>query len=119
MAGFADVTRLALQPGVVEQDPAFARALVARDLARTQQGRQTQRETATAATQHRFQGDLRARQHEAARGFRRLSDRERRPPSTAGAAQQSLLDGILREQALAQYDREAPLLREALRAARG
>lgn len=117
MAGFADVARLALQPSALTLDPTFSRQLLQRDLDRTQQQGRTQRATTARDDRARFNADLRQRKNDATRHGKTLPARESRytPP---GNPQQSLLDAILKDQALAQYDRDAPLEREALRAFR-
>jgi hypothetical protein len=82
--GFSGVTDLALQPSVLDQDPAFARAMFMRDIARTHQG-------GTAREQRRL-------------------------PS--GNANQYMIDAILRDNAIAQYDRDAPQRRAEMARAR-
>jgi hypothetical protein len=116
--GFADVTRLALQPSALDLEPAFGRAQFLRDLDRTHRlgtGLERQRLQQERAD---FDADLRRRGSDAARGFRSLTKEERRyRPS--GNPNQYMLDAILRDNAVAAYDRDAPRLREVDRAARG
>ena len=117
MLGFGDVTRLALQPSVLDLDPEFGRALFLRDIARTHQGgtaREQQRLTAERAA---FDEDRRHRETEAQRTFRTLPEKEKQyHPS--GNPNQYMIDAILRDNAIAQYDRDAPRLREEMARAR-
>jgi hypothetical protein len=81
--GFSGVTDLALQPSVLDQDPAFARAMFMRDIGNKERINQTS-------------------------------------PVKAGAnPNQYMIDAIMRDNAIAQYDRDAPRLREEQRATRG
>lgn len=117
MAGFADVARLALQPSALALDPEFGRQLLQRDLARTQQQGQTSRASAATEDRARFNAELRGRKNDATRHGKTLPAKESRY-QPAGQPQQYLLDAILKENALSQYEHDAPLEREALRAGR-
>lgn len=118
MAGFADVTRLALQPSVLALDPAFARAQFMRDITNTQRLHQSQgaREDLDARQAY----DARIRElHSGQHGFgflapgaendTRWNPRFRAPSSNPN---QYMIDAILRDNAIAEYDRNAPRLRE-------
>lgn len=116
--GFSDVTRYALQPSALMLDPDVARQQFVGDLARLWQRGQTQHQTALTDDRHAFDLNLRDRTVEANRGFKSLLPKERayRPPPNPNAY---MLNAILRDDALASYDRAAPQLRELDRANRG
>lgn len=113
--GFADVTRLALQPSALELDPAFARGMFLRDLNRThQQGRGL---AAERQQQEQADFDRALGERERASPFHQVQPRDRvfRPSENPS---QYMLDAIMRDNAVAEYDRTAPQLREADRARR-
>jgi len=109
MMGFQRVTDLALQPSALDLDPEFGRALFLRDIDRTHQGYRTRQADERAA----FDKDL------AGRELARAKDRSAQPLTfeekrfrPAGNPNQYMIDALLRENAIAQYDRDAPRLRE-------
>ena len=123
MPGFADVTRLALQPSVLALDPGFARAQFLRDLANRQ--RINQGVSDRAELENRQAYDARIRElHSGKHGYGFLApgaetDRKWNPRyKPAGNPNQYMIDAILRDNAIAEYDRNAPVLRELDRDAR-
>lgn len=96
----------ALQPSVLQLDPAFTRALFVRDLQRTVQARGTRRAEAEAARTHTRAQSRRADWLLAARALRHPPRETTRP--TAGDPHGAMLDAIRRDAALQQYDTLAP-----------
>lgn len=122
---FADVMRLALQPSVAAGlDPDFARAQFLRDIANEQRRQQSAREPAELANRQAYDARLRDL-HSGAHGFGYLApgaenDRKWNPRyKPAGNPNQYMIDAILRDNAIATYDRAAPLVRELDREGRG
>lgn len=115
---FESVTQLYLQPSALAGDPDFERAMFLRDITQQQRLGTGMRERARMQDRANFDRDLRARGEEAARTFRNLTPKEKKyhPP---GNPNQYMIDAIMRDNAVAQYDRDAPRLREEQRAARG
>lgn len=116
MAGFAELTDLALGNGLLERDPKLARGLFVRDLDRTQQNRSRGR--ASAESGRALERQLAEKERTSGRrGFGHLQPDARIPRYSDRTGQsQYMLDAILKDQALATYDREAPLRRELARA---
>ena len=120
---FADVMRRALQPSVLDLDPAFARQQFVQDLDE-RRGMLTQNRAAEGlAASQAHAGtlrDLRSGAH--GFGFLRPNAGPEWSPKEPGKVRrdmQGMLEGILREQALAQYDRDAPRERARLAELRG
>ena len=117
MFGFDDVTRLALQPSVLDLDPDFARAMFLRDINRTHQGGAAREQRRLTEERAAFDEDRRQRETAAQRTFRTLPEKEQKyRPS--GNPNQYMIDAILRDNAIAQYDRDAPQRREEMARAR-
>lgn len=116
MAGFAELTDLALGNSLLDRDPTLARQLFLRDLTRTQQGYGRRRTEQEAARQQQI-GQAERERTSGRHGFGHLQPNARTPRYSDRANQsQYMLDAILKDQALAKYDREAPLRREMARA---
>lgn len=111
MPGFADVANLALQPSVLALDPQFARGLFLRDLTRESGSAAALRSRSDQANRAAFDAAERERKS-GKHGFGFLQPDAPRPRYQVASAQQSLLDGVLRQNAIDSYDRRAPLLRQ-------
>lgn len=116
--GFADVAQQALQPSILGLDPSFARGLLVRDL-----NREAQVGTSRRADQRRgFNTAVQLAEKtrkSGQQGYGFLQPKARTPRyQPVGHQSQYMLDAILRDTALAEYDRRAPLLREDLARAR-
>lgn len=115
---FNSVAQLYLQPSALAGDADFERAMFLRDINRQHRLGTGLRAQALARDRARFDADLRERGAAAQRTFRTLTPKEKKyhPP---GNPNQYMIDAIMRDNAVAQYDRDAPRLREEQRAARG
>ena len=116
---FERITRQALQPSVLGLDPAVGRAQFLADLERFGRVQRSSREQPEAQARAAHEADLRRRQSgQEGYGFlapgaendRRWNPRYRPP----GNPNQYMLDAILRDNAIATYDRDAPRRRAEL-----
>lgn len=113
---FARITRQALQPSVLALDPAVGRQQFLADLERFGRVQRSSREQPEAQARQAHDTELR-RLHSGHAGYgflapgaendRRWNPRYRPP----GNPNQYMIDAILRDNAIAAYDREAPRLR--------
>jgi len=112
---FDSVTQLHLQPSALAGDPDLERAMFLRDIAQEHRLGTGMRERSGIQDRANFHRNLRARSLEAARGFRNLTPKEKKykPP---GNPNQYMVDAIMRDNAVAQYERDAPRLRGEQRA---
>lgn len=112
--GFADVAAQALQPSILGLDPTFARGLLVRDLNRVGAARAGTRGRVEQGHRAAFDASERDRtsgQH----GFGFLQPHALTPRyKPAGNQSQYMLDALLKQASLDDYDRRAPLLRQDL-----
>lgn len=116
--GFADVAQQALQPNILGLDPSFARGLLVRDLNRVGAAQQTQRADQRRGFDTAVQLAEKTRKS-GQQGYGFLQPKARTPRYTpVGNQSQYLVDALLKQASLDEYDRRAPLLREDLARAR-
>jgi len=108
---FDSVRQLYLQPSALDADPDFERAMFMRDIDQQRRLGSGAEQRRLAADRAAFEADLSEREGAAQRTFRNLTPKEKKYHPT-GNPNQYMIDARLRENAVAEYDRNAPRLRE-------
>lgn len=99
------------QPSILALGAEPARALFKRDLGRGAQFQRARRELTTASERQRFDLAMRAKAKQLGPMGLRLPKRKREQRFKPSDPTGYMLDAIGRDNALAQYDREVPMLR--------